>query len=59
MSDNNNNLRPCVRNVCIIGAGSSGLVSIKSCLENGMTPYCYEFSSDIGKLIGYNEAAII
>ena len=42
---------PAVNNVCVIGAGSSGLVSIKSCLEDGMNPTCYELAADIGKLV--------
>uniref|UniRef100_A0A1I8ITC8 Flavin-containing monooxygenase n=1 Tax=Macrostomum lignano TaxID=282301 RepID=A0A1I8ITC8_9PLAT len=34
--------------VCIIGAGPSGLASIKSCLEEGLDCVCYELSDDIG-----------
>uniref|UniRef100_A0A0K0FPJ5 Flavin-containing monooxygenase n=1 Tax=Strongyloides venezuelensis TaxID=75913 RepID=A0A0K0FPJ5_STRVS len=39
--------------VCIIGAGVSGLPSIKSCLEEGFTVICYEKSDDIGGLWNY------
>uniref|UniRef100_A0A673W1K7 Flavin-containing monooxygenase n=1 Tax=Salmo trutta TaxID=8032 RepID=A0A673W1K7_SALTR len=27
--------------VCVIGAGSSGLTSIKSCLSEGLEPTCF------------------
>nr|CAB3246544.1 dimethylaniline monooxygenase [N-oxide-forming] 2-like [Phallusia mammillata] len=37
-------------NICIIGAGPAGLATIKSCLEYGLTPVCYEKASDIGGL---------
>lgn len=43
------------KRVAIIGAGSSGLTSIKSCLEEGLTPVCYEMSDDIGGLWYYRE----
>ncbi|XP_069823699.1 dimethylaniline monooxygenase [N-oxide-forming] 2-like [Dendropsophus ebraccatus] len=39
-----------VRTVAIIGAGISGLVSIKACLEEGLEPTCFERSKDIGGL---------
>jgi len=35
--------------VCVIGAGVSGLVTIKSCLEFGLTPHCFELGSEIGE----------
>uniref|UniRef100_A0A673W6J2 Flavin-containing monooxygenase n=1 Tax=Salmo trutta TaxID=8032 RepID=A0A673W6J2_SALTR len=38
------------RRVCVIGGGSSGLTSIKSCLEEGLEPTCFESSDDIGGL---------
>ncbi|XP_044528987.1 dimethylaniline monooxygenase [N-oxide-forming] 1 isoform X1 [Gracilinanus agilis] len=39
-----------VKRVAIIGAGVSGLTSIKSCLEEGLEPTCFERSGDIGGL---------
>lgn len=37
----------------MIGAGVSGLPSIKACLEEGLDVVCYERSSDIGGLWNY------
>lgn len=39
-----------VRRVAVVGAGSSGLVCIKVCLEEGLDPVCFENSDDIGGL---------
>uniref|UniRef100_A0A914XVE9 Flavin-containing monooxygenase n=1 Tax=Plectus sambesii TaxID=2011161 RepID=A0A914XVE9_9BILA len=36
--------------VAIIGAGASGLPAIKTCLEYGFEPICFEKSNDIGGL---------
>ena len=36
--------------IAIIGAGVSGLVSIKCCLDEGLEPVCFEKSSGIGGL---------
>ena len=38
------------RRVCIIGAGVSGLVSIKCCLEAGLTPICFDKDHHVGGL---------
>uniref|UniRef100_A0A3Q0S5Q7 Flavin-containing monooxygenase n=1 Tax=Amphilophus citrinellus TaxID=61819 RepID=A0A3Q0S5Q7_AMPCI len=38
------------RRVAVIGAGASGLVCIKSCLDEGLEPVCFESSDDIGGL---------
>ncbi|XP_041608908.1 dimethylaniline monooxygenase [N-oxide-forming] 3 isoform X2 [Vulpes lagopus] len=38
------------KRVAIIGAGVSGLASIRSCLEEGLEPTCFERSEDIGGL---------
>lgn len=43
------------RRVAIIGAGASGLASIKSCLDEGLEPVCFESSDDIGGLWRYKE----
>lgn len=44
-----------VKSVAVIGAGCSGLVAIKSCLEEGLEPACFELSNDIGGLWRYTE----
>lgn len=36
--------------VAVIGAGPSGLTSIKACLEEGIVPTCFESSDDMGGL---------
>lgn len=38
------------RRVAVIGGGSAGLASIKSCLDEGLEPVCFESSDDIGGL---------
>lgn len=43
------------KRVCIVGAGVAGLAAIKSCLEDGLTPVCYEQSADIGGLWNYSD----
>lgn len=37
-----------IRSVCIIGSGVSGLVAIKSCLEEGLEPTCFDKNEEIG-----------
>ncbi|XP_063808726.1 flavin-containing monooxygenase 5-like [Pseudophryne corroboree] len=44
-----------VKKVAVIGAGASGLTSIKSCIDEGLEPICYEKSEDIGGLWRYND----
>ncbi|KJH46134.1 Flavin-binding monooxygenase-like protein [Dictyocaulus viviparus] len=39
--------------VCVIGAGASGLPSIKACIEYGIDVVCYEKTADIGGLWNY------
>ncbi|XP_070817067.1 flavin-containing monooxygenase 5-like [Chaetodon trifascialis] len=39
-----------VQKVAVIGAGISGLTSIKACLDEGLEPTCFESSHDIGGL---------
>ena len=43
------------KRVAIIGAGPSGLVAIKSCLEEGLEPVCFEKSTGLGGLWWYRE----
>ncbi|KAL1022479.1 hypothetical protein UPYG_G00028270 [Umbra pygmaea] len=44
-----------VQRVCVIGGGSSGMTAIKSCLEEGLEPTCFESSEDIGGLWRFKE----
>ncbi|XP_052056807.1 flavin-containing monooxygenase 5-like [Apodemus sylvaticus] len=44
-----------VKQIAVIGAGVSGLGAIKSCLEEGLEPTCFEKSNDIGGLWRYEE----
>lgn len=37
------------KRVAIIGAGISGLVAIKSCVEENLEPVCFEQLNDIGE----------
>ncbi|KAM7388517.1 hypothetical protein PAMP_024687 [Pampus punctatissimus] len=39
-----------VHRVAVIGAGPSGLTSMKACLDEGMVPTCFESSDDLGGL---------
>uniref|UniRef100_UPI00193A5657 dimethylaniline monooxygenase [N-oxide-forming] 2-like n=1 Tax=Styela clava TaxID=7725 RepID=UPI00193A5657 len=41
------------KRVCIIGAGVSGISALKSCLEEGLEPVCYESQNHIGGLWNY------
>nr|XP_020670361.1 dimethylaniline monooxygenase [N-oxide-forming] 2-like isoform X1 [Pogona vitticeps]XP_020670362.1 dimethylaniline monooxygenase [N-oxide-forming] 2-like isoform X1 [Pogona vitticeps] len=43
------------KRVAVIGAGVSGLTSIKCCLEEDLEPTCFEQSSDIGGLWRFTE----
>lgn len=38
------------RRVAIVGAGASGLVSIRCCLQEGLEPTCFERTDDLGGL---------
>ena len=44
-----------VPNICVIGAGAAGLVSIKTCLEGGLLVTCYEKTSNIAGLWNYRD----
>uniref|UniRef100_A0A8C3SKU9 Flavin-containing monooxygenase n=1 Tax=Chelydra serpentina TaxID=8475 RepID=A0A8C3SKU9_CHESE len=43
------------KRVAVIGAGVSGLSSIKCCLDEGLEPTCFERSGDIGGLWRFEE----
>uniref|UniRef100_H0XZJ7 Flavin-containing monooxygenase n=1 Tax=Otolemur garnettii TaxID=30611 RepID=H0XZJ7_OTOGA len=43
------------KRIAVIGAGVSGLGAIKTCLEEGLEPTCFEGSDDIGGLWKYVE----
>uniref|UniRef100_A0A8C4NMR3 Flavin-containing monooxygenase n=1 Tax=Eptatretus burgeri TaxID=7764 RepID=A0A8C4NMR3_EPTBU len=47
-----------VKRVCVIGAGASGLASIKCCLDEGLEPTCFEMGDDIGGLWKYHDEVI-
>lgn len=38
------------KKVAVIGAGVSGLISLKCCLDEGLEPTCFERTEDIGGL---------
>ncbi|XP_031431112.1 flavin-containing monooxygenase 5-like [Clupea harengus] len=46
-----------VRTVAVIGAGPSGLACIKSCLDEGLEPTCFESSDDMGGLWKFKEVS--
>ncbi|XP_051501583.1 flavin-containing monooxygenase 5-like [Myxocyprinus asiaticus] len=43
------------KRVAVIGGGTSGLASIKCCLDEGLEPVCFESSNDIGGLWCFKE----
>lgn len=43
------------KRIAIIGAGASGLTAIKSCLDEGLKPVCFERYDVTGGLWYYNE----
>uniref|UniRef100_A0A8C6QW73 Dimethylaniline monooxygenase [N-oxide-forming] n=2 Tax=Nannospalax galili TaxID=1026970 RepID=A0A8C6QW73_NANGA len=43
------------KRVAVVGAGVSGLASIKCCLEEGLEPTCFERSDDLGGLWRFTE----
>lgn len=45
------------KKVAVIGAGVSGLSSIKCCLDESLEPTCFERSSDFGGLWKYSETS--
>ncbi|KAM7011994.1 uncharacterized protein LKV04_022432 [Tautogolabrus adspersus] len=45
-----------VGRVAVIGAGSSGLVCVKVCVDEGLQPVCFECSDDIGGLWRFKES---
>ncbi|XP_077389817.1 flavin-containing monooxygenase 5-like [Festucalex cinctus] len=44
-----------VQTVAVIGAGPSGLTSVKSCLDEGLQPTCFESGPDIGGVWRFKE----
>ncbi|XP_046562089.1 flavin-containing monooxygenase 5-like [Haliotis rubra] len=43
------------KRVAIIGAGCSGLIAIKCCLEENLQPFCFERTDEIGGLWNFTE----
>ena len=39
-----------IRRVAVLGAGVSGLAAIKTCLEEGLQPVCFEKARELGKI---------
>ncbi len=50
-----NTYRRISKRVAIIGAGCSGLTAIKCCLDEGLTPVCYERADELGGLWNYTD----
>lgn len=46
------------RKVAIVGAGVSGLAAIRSCLEEGLEPTCFERSGDVGGLWKFSVSGV-
>ncbi|XP_054718352.1 flavin-containing monooxygenase 5-like [Uloborus diversus] len=46
------------KRICIVGGGASGLTAIKACIEQGLTPVCYEWTKNVGGLWRYREEDI-
>jgi len=44
-----------MKKIAVIGAGASGLPAIKSCLDEGLQPVCFERMEDIGGLWNWRE----
>ena len=42
------------KRIAIIGSGASGLTAIKCCLEEALTPVCFERDDDVGGLWNYS-----
>ncbi len=42
-----------VKRIAVIGAGASGLTAMKCCVDEGLTPVCFERSGEIGGLWNY------
>ncbi|XP_026201345.1 dimethylaniline monooxygenase [N-oxide-forming] 2-like [Anabas testudineus] len=45
-----------VRRVAVVGAGTSGLACVKTCVDEGLEPVCFESSTDIGGLWQFKES---
>ncbi|XP_013791917.1 dimethylaniline monooxygenase [N-oxide-forming] 5-like [Limulus polyphemus] len=43
------------KRICIIGGGSSGMTSIKACLEEKLQPICFEKTDQLGGLWRYRD----
>ena len=44
--------------IAIIGAGASGLAAVKCCLDEGLTPICFERTDGIGGLWRYRDGEV-
>ncbi|XP_070532033.1 flavin-containing monooxygenase 5-like [Ptychodera flava] len=48
-------MKPMNKRVAVIGAGASGLATIKSCVEEGLEPVCFERHDQLGGLWYFTE----
>ncbi|RWS22088.1 dimethylaniline monooxygenase [N-oxide-forming] 5-like protein, partial [Leptotrombidium deliense] len=46
------------KQICVVGAGASGLTAIKQCLDQKFNVYCFEKTDSLGGLWRYREEAI-
>ena len=47
------------KKVSVIGAGVSGLASLKCCVDEGLEPTCFEKTEDIGGLWRFKVSEIL
>ena len=47
------------KKVAVIGAGVSGLISLKCCVDEGLKPTCFEKTEDIGGLWRFKVSEIL
>lgn len=47
------------KKVAVIGAGVSGLASLKCCVDEGLEPTCFERTEDIGGLWRFKVSEIL
>ena len=47
------------KKVAVIGAGVSGLASLKCCVDEGLEPTCFEKTEDIGGLWRFKVSEIL
>lgn len=48
-----------IQRVAVVGAGVSGLSSIKCCLDEGLEPTCFERSKNLGGLWKFTVSSVL